>query len=197
MPWRIVDLDDDLRLIVSVEVVMRDDWSRFLGEFGMSRSATTSRSSADGYRAVLTATTGRVGVDLETLERIALNGTIDDRWLAVGDRVLVQQATDPILELACHWVLKEAYGKALGVGLALPLNAIAFGGSAAAIIATGTAAPESSEGWRFGLYRCADTVLGVAFQPIKRQCRLPLREENHRRWCSTDRASSALERSCG
>lgn len=122
----------------------------------------TSRSRAGGFHAAATGTAGRVGVDLETLERVAVNATEEDRWLAPVERALVRAAPCAVLELACHWVLKEAYGKALGVGLAMPLAALAFVGMDDAIVLRSTAARDDR--WRFLLGRCEALVIGVAWR---------------------------------
>ena len=118
---------------------------------------------------MLVARDGRAGIDVETLDRVALNATPEDGWLAAAERTLVAQAPEPMLELACHWVLKEAYGKALGVGLALSLDALAFAGEGGTVVLAGAAAPAPGEGWRFALYRHADTLLAVAHQRAAHQ----------------------------
>ena len=86
------------------------------------RATVVSRSSTSACYAVAWARGGRIGLDVETVSRVALNANVDDPWLADSERHSVIAAADPVIELACRWVLREAYGKALGVGLALPLD---------------------------------------------------------------------------
>ncbi len=160
-----VDLDEGLRLIVGSEPVSRDALMRAVPISSDPEKQVTSRSATAGCRAVLAAKGGRIGLDVETLGRIALNATVDDSWLAVEERVAVAGSAEPVLELACRWVLKEAYGKALGVGLALPLDRIAFGARADEVVLERTAAPSSAGGWTFRLFRQGDTLFGVARQP--------------------------------
>lgn len=119
-----------------------------------------SRSATTGMRGVLAAPAGRVGLDVETLERVGLNATVDDGWLAPPERVRVRGARNPVLELACCWVLKEAYGKALGVGLDLPLDRLAFGARGGGIHLAGASDP--GDRWRFALYRRANILLATA-----------------------------------
>lgn len=88
-----------------------------------------SLSRAEGWRGVAVADRGRVGMDMETVARVAENARADDAWLSTGDRHAVSAVPERHRagEIACRWVLKEAYGKMRGVGLALPLDRITFG----------------------------------------------------------------------
>ncbi|MEG3092746.1 4'-phosphopantetheinyl transferase superfamily protein [Sphingomonas sp. PB1R3] len=127
-----------------------------------------SRSAVPGCHAEMVASKGRIGLDVETLARIALNAAPGDPWLAPCERRIVAAASDPLIELAGRWVLREAYGKALGVGLAMPLDTLVFQGRGDRITLCGVA-----EGWSFALYRCGDTMFGIArqatpFAPIGR-----------------------------
>ncbi|WP_322965150.1 4'-phosphopantetheinyl transferase superfamily protein [Sphingomonas fuzhouensis] len=123
------------------------------------RVTVVSRSSASGCHAAAWARCGRIGLDVETVSRVALNADVGDSWLADSERPLVIAAADPVIELACRWVLREAYGKALGVGLALPLDRLAFHARAGRIVLE---TPWPSAGWEFALYRRGETLCAVA-----------------------------------
>lgn len=115
-------------------------------------------AGAPGVRALLLGT-GRIGVDVETLPRVALNASANDDWLGAAERALLRGLSPPhvVVELACRWVLREAYGKALGRGLDLPLARLAF------TVRAGRIALPSDDGrWRFALHRRGDLILGTA-----------------------------------
>jgi hypothetical protein len=124
-------------------------------------SGIASRSAAPGCHAEATARAGRLGLDVETLARVALDTAVDDPWLTPEERRIVAATADPLLDLACRWVLKEAYGKALGIGLALPFERIAVRGTDGRIALDG-----AGSGWRFALYRHGDALFGLAHQPM-------------------------------
>lgn len=155
------DLGDGRVLIVAGSVNDRDQAMR-VAAARSGGAFTVSRSRAAGRFAVLLARAGQAGLDMETLDRIVRNATPQDPWLAPAERVLVERSAEPTVELACHWVLKEAYGKALGVGLDLRLVALAFGSRDGTITLEGIDAPGPEEGWSFGLFRDADTLFGTA-----------------------------------
>lgn len=159
--WLAIGLEGGLRLVVAPATVGRDALMK-VARGPVAGSAATSRSAAGEWRGVIVAPAGRVGLDIETLTRIALDAAADDPWLAPAERLLVAEAAEPLLELACHWVLKEAYGKALGVGLALPLDRLAFGVEGGVAVLKGDAAPPGSARWSFPLYRRGDAIFGIA-----------------------------------
>lgn len=138
------------------------DWTLTLGtDDGRATDRAISRSRAELHSAELTSGGVRVGVDIETLDRIALNAHVDDDWLSADERRLVAAATEPLLELACHWVLKEAYGKALGIGLALPLGELSFLGKDGRIVLDDPVTRRAVN-WAFSLYRRDSLVIGTA-----------------------------------
>lgn len=124
------------------------------------RSDRFSRSRADGITAELVAASGCVGVDIETFGRIAANVRSDDPWLTARERRTVEQMLDPTRELACRWVLKEAYAKALGLGLALPPEGIGFIACRGRIVREAWGDP----GWTFLLLMRGRCVIGIAHQ---------------------------------
>jgi hypothetical protein len=162
--WHCIRLDDDLRLIFDAGPADRGASAAIAAPDFSTLSGATSRSRADRYGATVVAPATHVGLDIETLDRIALNATSSDAWLAPLEAAMVGTAADPVLELACHWVLKEAFGKALGVGLALPLEALVFCGGAGGVVLEGAAAPAPDEYWQFALYRRDEVVFGVAYR---------------------------------
>lgn len=125
-------------------------------------TAIVSRSHSSGWHMVATARTGRMGMDVETIRGVGLNATPGDAWLGEGERRIVIAAADPVVELACRWVLREAYGKALGVGLALPLDRLAFAGRDGHIRLD---APGIARGWEFALYRRGEILCAIACHP--------------------------------
>lgn len=152
---RDVELGQGRRLVLaSRNVASGGDGAR-----SSQAAGVCSRSRSGGWHAVALGTDGRIGVDVETLARIALNATPDDPWLAASERGVVQAAADPLMEIGCRWVLKEAYGKARGVGLAIPLDRLAFHGCHGGIALSGA---EDVSGWTFALYRQADAICAVA-----------------------------------
>lgn len=114
---------------------------------------------------VAVAASGRVGIDAETDARVALNAAADDGWLSPAERRALGRcdAADLTIELGCRWVLKEAYGKAIGQGLGFPLSRLGFAPVHAGIAAMWHDAP--LDGWRFALARAGDALLGLAFLP--------------------------------
>lgn len=117
-----------------------------------------SLSHTRGLVVCLAAWNRQVGVDAERIRH-------DDSLLEVVDRCFdpteaaalrALPGTERCVRLLEHWTLKEAYAKARGLGLALPLNRVAFelagdpaGGIRAAF------APElddSPSAWQFGLH---------------------------------------------
>jgi hypothetical protein len=162
--WHSIRLDHDALLILDVGEAVGGEIVEMAVAGIDTLSGTISRSRAGKYRATLAASATHAGLDIETLDRIALNATPGDTWLASIERAMVETASNPVLELACHWVLKEAFGKALGVGLALPLEALMFCGGVGGIVLEGAAAPTPDENWQFKLYRHDDVVFGMAYR---------------------------------
>lgn len=188
--WTRSDIEDSLCLISSAIAIEAGEWWQIASGLDQRPGIATSRSSADQHRVLALANPGPVGVDLERLDRVARNATQRDGWLARDEQALIATADDPLLELACHWVLKEAYGKALDVGLALPLDALAFGGAGCEIVLRGSAAPMRRDGWRFHLFRQGDSLIAVARRRSLRQARHWRPPAGNRRpRCSTARAT--------
>ena len=75
-----------------------------------------SLSRAGDVVAVVATTRGPVGVDIESLERVAVAG-FDDVAFSARERESVRSAADPTLRRAQLWTAKEAVLKARGTGL--------------------------------------------------------------------------------
>ena len=70
----------------------------------------------------------RLGVDVEQVARRVMDGVADRHFAAAEVRDLrALPAADQATAFFEYWTLKEAYIKARGMGLALPLHAFAFG----------------------------------------------------------------------
>ncbi|MDB5714721.1 MAG: 4-phosphopantetheinyl transferase superfamily protein [Sphingomonadales bacterium] len=127
----------------------------------------TFSSAAVGDQLVVAITgCGRIGIDMETVDRVALNATPADRWLADGERVVVNSLGGDglVTELACCWVLKEAYGKARGVGLNYALAEVAFRERDGRVRAIASHSPEAErvEAFDFALFRYGSLLFGLA-----------------------------------
>lgn len=121
-----------------------------------------SSVSRAGKFQVVALASGKLGIDIETRERVALNVRRDDPWLSPADRrYLRHKNVDGIGELASRWVLREAYGKALGVGLALTLDALTFVRSATGELRLHHG-PEICKDWRFSLFQNNELIVGIA-----------------------------------
>ena len=68
-----------------------------------------------------------LGVDLEHLQRLAPDPAIVDRYLSPAEAADVRaQGPDWINRFLLYWTLKEAYLKARGLGISVPLSDITF-----------------------------------------------------------------------
>lgn len=85
-------------------------------------------SHTRGLAAVAVALDRDVGVDVEWLDRTNLTADLADRFFAPAECAqLVGLSPEAEKEaLFAFWTLKEAYIKAVGMGLALPLGAFAY-----------------------------------------------------------------------
>ncbi|HUU35388.1 MAG TPA: 4'-phosphopantetheinyl transferase superfamily protein, partial [Vicinamibacterales bacterium] len=84
-------------------------------------------SHTDGLVALAVTRGHRLGVDVERVTRVVTEGVAERHFAAAEIRDLRAQpiARQPVLFFD-YWTLKEAYIKARGMGLALPLDAFAF-----------------------------------------------------------------------
>jgi 4'-phosphopantetheinyl transferase len=122
-------------------------------------------SHTHGLVACAVARATALGIDVERVDRMTLGPEIATRYFAAAEiRMLNAQAAERYAERFIElWTLKEAYIKAVGTGLAHPLDSFAFGfeGSAGLRFAAppGVAAPD----WQFLLaVPTANTRLAIA-----------------------------------
>ena len=111
---------------------------------------------------------GPLGIDVETIDRVAVNATINDDWLATTERSLLASLPRDkrALELACRWVLREAYGKASGRGLDLPLARLGF--TVESGVVTLPTSSAAGGGWTFSLHRSGSLVIGIVAAGLDR-----------------------------
>jgi 4'-phosphopantetheinyl transferase len=97
-----------------------------------------------------------VGFDVEDLGRDALE--VADRFAPSERAALAASAADARVDLFfTYWTLKEAYMKACGLGLAIPLDQMAFAvGRAKIEVSFGSACADDAAAWRFEAWRVDD-----------------------------------------
>ena len=117
---------------------------------GLVALAVASGAGADGGEPP------DIGVDVETVSRTSACRDLAGRYFAPSEAAYVRRADDPALEerFFAFWTLKEAYIKARGMGLALPLDGFAFDiehddPAADPTIAFTGACPDDPGRWRF------------------------------------------------
>jgi 4'-phosphopantetheinyl transferase len=114
-----------------------------------------------------------LGIDVERVDRMQLGPQIADRYFAEAEiRMLDRHAPDEyagrFIEL---WTLKEAYIKAVGTGLAHPLDSFAFAFEGESALQFGAPPGVAASDWQFLLaaptpdYRLAIAVSGSAARP--------------------------------
>lgn len=110
-------------------------------------------SHTRGLAAIAVANGLDIGVDVETVERVSACHDLAGRYFASSEARFVRTASDDALteRFFAFWTLKEAYIKARGMGLALPLDGFAFdlAGSAEPRIAFTPSCPDNPQRWRF------------------------------------------------
>nr|WP_255617890.1 4'-phosphopantetheinyl transferase superfamily protein [Aurantimonas sp. VKM B-3413] len=94
-----------------------------------------------------------LGVDVETVVRESAVHDLAGRYFAPSEAAYARAAEGPELveRFFAFWTLKEAYIKARGMGLALPLDGFAYdiAGQGAPTIAFTDACPDDPGRWRF------------------------------------------------
>src|SRR3954462_12403632 len=138
------------------------DWSFAAGRYGrpfVAAPATStalhfSLSHADGCVACVVSSHEAVGVDVETVSRHAAPLSTAARFFAPEEVETLRGLPEPaaIERFFDYWTLKEAYLKARGFGLNLPLDAFAMQISREAIeISFKPEIADDPQGWRFSL----------------------------------------------
>jgi 4'-phosphopantetheinyl transferase len=113
-------------------------------------------SNTQGLIACLVRAQGEVGVDAEDLKRRGETVEIAERFFAPAEvRALrALPASRQRLRFFEYWTLKEAYMKARGLGLTIPLDAFAFDlGAGPPIRIAFDGIADDPRAWQFGLAR--------------------------------------------
>lgn len=94
----------------------------------VDRHLSFSLSHARGRVAVAVTATGPVGVDVEHVDRSGALEEIQDRYLSPLEAGALRSAGpgERAHRLLAYWTLKEAYGKARGIGLDTRLQGLSF-----------------------------------------------------------------------
>jgi 4'-phosphopantetheinyl transferase len=151
-----------LRLALSrvAPTVAPSDWSFDAGHYGRPFIAAPasplhfSLSHADGCVACVVSRHEAVGVDVETVSRRVAPLSTAHRFFAPEELETLRRLPEPaaIDRFFDYWTLKEAYLKARGFGLNLPLDAFAMQVSREAIaISFKSGIADDPRGWRFSL----------------------------------------------
>lgn len=142
--------------------VAPSDWSFAAGRYGRPYVASPktstplhfSLSHADGCVACIVSAHETVGVDVETVSRRVAPLSTALRFFAPEEVETLRELPEPdaIERFFDYWTLKEAYLKARGFGLNLPLDAFAMQVSREAIeISFKPDIADDPRGWRFSL----------------------------------------------
>jgi 4'-phosphopantetheinyl transferase len=151
-----------LRLALSQAApdVAPTDWSFATGRYGRPFVAAPMRglhfslSHADGCVACVVSAHEAVGVDVETVSRRVAPLSTAHRFFAPEEIEALRELPEPaaIQRFFDYWTLKEAYLKARGFGLNLPLDGFAMQVSRDAIgISFKPDIADDPAGWRFSL----------------------------------------------
>jgi 4'-phosphopantetheinyl transferase len=163
-----------LRMLLSARThVPPDQWSFGCNTFGRPflesplayRHLHFNVSHTKGLTACAISELAQIGVDVE-------NVTQERDFLAMArgffapdesDRLAATPATNLSRSFYAYWTLKEAYVKAKGIGLSIPLSSVSFDLSDTLGIAFHAEAEERPDGWRFLSAPIADeTILALA-----------------------------------
>jgi len=136
---------------------------------GHARALSFNLSSTRGYAACAIAGSGAVGVDIERIDQPDRVQDVAERYFSEDEIAWIKQAPAAarnarVIEL---WTLKEAYLKALGIGLSGSLNDVSFG-IGPDMRVTCPAVLNSNE-WHFALFKPFESVrLAVAARNAER-----------------------------
>jgi 4'-phosphopantetheinyl transferase len=168
-----------VRAVLSLYVELPPaEWSFVIGSQGKPEIANPislplrfNLSHTQGLAAVIVALGRNVGVDVEHLARREIDIELAERYFAPAEVAALRALPEPdCRERFFHyWTLKEAYIKARGLGLSLPLDGFAFHleGDSPEITFTERIADDSAA-WQFARHRPGpDHALAVA---IHRPC---------------------------
>ncbi len=143
--------------------VAPQEWRFALGAYGRPSilsprvSLSFNLSNTDGLVACLVSPDAEVGVDVEAIDRPRETAAIVDRCFSPSEAAAVRAEPESRRHARFfdYWVLKEAYLKARGLGLSIPLRDLSFelpeGGPIAVRFAPALADERSR--WSFALLR--------------------------------------------
>jgi 4'-phosphopantetheinyl transferase len=121
-------------------------------------------SHTRGLVTVALASRGAIGVDVEEIDEAKADLAVADAYFARSEVEMLQKAP-PSERARCFfrlWTLKEAYIKAIGKGLSVPLNSFAFTFEPIRVAFLPGAADDASN-WRFSTLPASDRhVLSIA-----------------------------------
>jgi 4'-phosphopantetheinyl transferase len=119
----------------------------------MYRFLRFSLTQTDGFMACAVAADREIGIDAEAISRIVEIDTIADYYFAPVEASALQTLPPGLRRRRFFelWTLKEAYLKARGVGLSLPLEKILFNRDEGEMNYTLDASIDDPRNWRFYL----------------------------------------------
>jgi len=141
----------------------------------LSRSLRFNLSNTEGLQACIVGRERELGVDVESTERRAEAFEIADRFFSSAEVAELCACPEPARSerFYYYWTLKEAYIKARGAGLSIPLDRFSFSLAAPNIGFRDTAVFEPPEHWQFGTHRFESRhILSYA---LRREQRAPVR----------------------
>ncbi|HBB16517.1 MAG: hypothetical protein A3J94_04865 [Syntrophus sp. RIFOXYC2_FULL_54_9] len=143
-------------------------------------SLSFSLAHTEGLAVVGVAGGSDIGVDVEAVGRRVDSAGLSRRFFSPQEAAVLENLPPGRLEeqFPLYWTLKEAYIKALGLGLSHPLDSFAFRltGESPYRIDFSADEPQDSEKWRFALieprrsYIAAVCVASVRHQPFELRC---------------------------
>lgn len=111
-------------------------------------------SHTDGLVACAIAREGDIGIDVETIDRVADDSDVARRYFSASEAAAIERCAPDarrmrFIEL---WTLKEAYIKAVGEGLSRPLDSFAFEFEEDDTLRFHASGAARGESWRFALF---------------------------------------------
>ncbi|HET9871815.1 MAG TPA: 4'-phosphopantetheinyl transferase superfamily protein [Propionibacteriaceae bacterium] len=157
-----------------------------------------SLSHTDTLVACLVTNAGAGGVDVETVDPGADVPALAGMILTdlERDRLNALPLRAQRVELFRYWTLKEAYGKACGVGLSMPVRRHTFHLGGPAVVVQPPDRDTVARGWSFSQWQPADNqIIAVALRagsgPIQLSLRQPDRPTNSKP-CSQNSAAEQV-----
>ena len=141
----------------------------------LSRSLRFNLSNTEGLQACLVGRQRELGVDVEWTERRAEGFEIADRFFSSAEVAELGACPEHARSerFYYYWTLKEAYIKARGAGLSIPLDRFSFSLSEPNIVFHDSAKFEPGEHWQFGAHRLeSQHILSYA---LRREQHAPVR----------------------